>query len=193
MTDPNRRTSFFSRLTKRSKTDDSASKDWRRNGVLLTTPEDPYASSVLSPTGSNIITLIPSNAPSPVGSDDDEEEEYERRVPGLPEQSSDLSKLWTFKDHNTYRYEALASEDHFRVIELQPGAWTDKISFILRTVSWQQKPEYEAISYAWGDLTNVRSSSNEGKDFKITTSLFEALQHFRYEDRPRTLWADAVW
>jgi hypothetical protein len=190
MTDPNKRPSFFSRLTKRPKTDDHTSREWRRNGILLATPDQQMANPPILSPASGIITLIPSNAPTPAGSDD-EDEDY-TRAPG-PDYESDLRNLYTFKKDNAYKYEPLPTEDHFRVILLQPGSWTDKISFILKTVSWQEKPEYEAISYAWGEVTNVQSSSNDGKEFKITTSLFTALQHFRFPDKPRTLWADAVW
>lgn len=52
---------------------------------------------------------------------------------------------------------------------------------------------YEAISYVWGPpvfphALNLPDSSR----LWITESLHSALQHFRYEDRTRTVWADAV-
>lgn len=56
---------------------------------------------------------------------------------------------------------------------------------------WLRK--YEAISYAWGpsEFSN-HITLGGGSVLKITLSLYQALQRFRFDDRQRTLWADAI-
>jgi hypothetical protein len=57
---------------------------------------------------------------------------------------------------------------------------------------FQQFPEYEAISYCWGDPNPSHSIHCEGRSTQITTNLANGLKQLRYEDRPRTLWADQI-
>lgn len=52
---------------------------------------------------------------------------------------------------------------------------------------------FEAISYCWGEPVFSRSCSlADGGRISLTESLHSALQAFRYPDRSRNLWADAV-
>ncbi|KAK4574537.1 hypothetical protein LTR86_001378 [Recurvomyces mirabilis] len=53
---------------------------------------------------------------------------------------------------------------------------------------------FEAISYAWGTWAEneLVSMVCNGVEVKITPSLADALQRFRYGDRARYLWADAL-
>lgn len=52
---------------------------------------------------------------------------------------------------------------------------------------------FEAISYCWGAETSQQKlHMNDGSELALTQSLYSALHAFRYVDRPRTLWADAV-
>ena len=56
-------------------------------------------------------------------------------------------------------------------------------------------PEYDAVSYAWGDDTSTTSVMCNGASLKIRTNLFIALpfiHDFRPEPRTRPLWADAI-
>lgn len=53
-------------------------------------------------------------------------------------------------------------------------------------------PEYEALSYAWGELKLDRSIRLEGKPFAITANLHLALRALRYSDQERVLWVDAL-
>lgn len=93
----------------------------------------------------------------------------------------------------SYRYESLSFSNSFRVIELLGGEEEDPISCSLRNVNWSNVPEYEAISYAWGD-PNARVPVNcDGKRFEVTKNLYAALIHFRRQGKSRFLWADALW
>ncbi|EGU75666.1 hypothetical protein FOXB_13815 [Fusarium oxysporum f. sp. conglutinans Fo5176] len=49
-------------------------------------------------------------------------------------------------------------------------------------------PEYEAISYAWGDLNQKTDIICHGKRLKVTQNLYNALGHFKQRDRSRYLW-----
>jgi hypothetical protein len=53
-------------------------------------------------------------------------------------------------------------------------------------------PDYDAISYVWGDPTDTSPLECSGKTLSITKNLHSALRHFRFQDQPRVLWADAI-
>jgi hypothetical protein len=92
-----------------------------------------------------------------------------------------------------YYYEALPLAFSFRVLELLPGLPDDAISYELHLVDLTRPPDYEAISYAWGDpMKRVRTLCHN-KDLYITRNLQLALLHLRQPDRSRFLWADALW
>jgi hypothetical protein len=92
-----------------------------------------------------------------------------------------------------YLHEALPTKTSFRVLELLPGVEGDLISCRLRSVHWAELPVYEAISYAWGDPKARAPVIVNGKSLEVTVNLRTALKHFRYQDRSRVLWADAIW
>ncbi|KAE9375043.1 hypothetical protein N431DRAFT_406149 [Stipitochalara longipes BDJ] len=91
-----------------------------------------------------------------------------------------------------YEHEALPTKTSFRVLELLPGVGGDPISCLLRSVHWADLPVYEAISYAWGDPMARAPVIVDGKVLEVTLNLQTALKHFRYHDRSRVLWADAI-
>ncbi|KAI1774975.1 heterokaryon incompatibility protein-domain-containing protein [Hypoxylon cercidicola] len=56
-------------------------------------------------------------------------------------------------------------------------------------------PEYEAISYAWGQpvyTKPVRIGDSSEDTIMVTQNLDLTLRHLRYVDRPRTLWVDSI-
>ncbi len=63
----------------------------------------------------------------------------------------------------------------------------------LRTVNLDSKPEYTALSYVWGkDQTITHPILLDGLEFQATKNLVDALTHILTDDRPITLWVDAV-
>ena len=56
----------------------------------------------------------------------------------------------------------------------------------------QQRVEYSAISYAWGEPTFDRQVTVNGTEVAITRSLYGALRCFRKAEESRYLWADAL-
>ncbi|KAK8061721.1 HET-domain-containing protein [Apiospora phragmitis] len=80
-----------------------------------------------------------------------------------------------------YRYRPLADYASTRIIELQPSE------------SGHNQPEYESISYTWGDmLLTEELIVDDAFLLMITVNLRDALLRFRRHSRVRLLWADAV-
>ncbi|CAN9260775.1 unnamed protein product [Alternaria alternata] len=92
----------------------------------------------------------------------------------------------------SYTYDILPREKSLRIAELLPGFFNDDVSIQLHTVEWESLLEYEAVSYAWGDPTLKAPVFCDGHIIEVTQNLHTALSHFRYEDRSRFLWADAL-
>ncbi|GAW22121.1 hypothetical protein ANO14919_116560 [Xylariales sp. No.14919] len=93
---------------------------------------------------------------------------------------------------NTYKYTAIVAPKTVRLMHLHPGLETDPICLTLITTALESAPEFEAISYCWGSTPDERRVTCNGTALSITHSLFTGLVHFRYADRPRILWADAI-
>jgi len=55
-----------------------------------------------------------------------------------------------------------------------------------------QNPEFDALSYAWGVASDTRTITLQGQPYQITVNLFNALRDVSFDDKPRTLWADAL-
>lgn len=53
-------------------------------------------------------------------------------------------------------------------------------------------PDYQCISYVWGDASDTKDITVDGKEFKITTSLFSVLRRIRSEQECLPVWADAL-
>lgn len=81
----------------------------------------------------------------------------------------------------------------FRVMELLPGRGEDMISCKLHVTNWTDLLPYEAVSYAWGDVTKRRDIEVEGKILSVTLNIYEGLSHLRNVDKSRFLWVDAIW
>lgn len=93
---------------------------------------------------------------------------------------------------NEYRYEPLSQPNRIRVLELQPGSGDDPISVSLRNVSLDAEPQFEAISYVWGDASVRLPIRCSGHQMDVTQNLHVALMRFRNAESPRYLWADAL-
>lgn len=96
-----------------------------------------------------------------------------------------------------YKYEPLRGPDDIRLLDIHPGAAEDPIVISLRAASLSENPDFEALSYVWGDPTATREvlcrgKNDNGATLGVTANLFDALAQLRRPDRPRALWADAV-
>lgn len=79
----------------------------------------------------------------------------------------------------------------FRLLTIWPAESSDSIKCTLETAFWQTS-EYEALSYAWGDMRLFRSISIDDRTFFVTSELFAALHELRSETTKRVLWVDAI-
>lgn len=91
-----------------------------------------------------------------------------------------------------YKYELLQSPSHIRILELEPGDRTVPLRCSLVQVDLQDRPQFEALSYAWGNAGDLKIIECDGKELKITRSLHEALESLRHSNDSRRLWADAI-
>jgi len=79
-----------------------------------------------------------------------------------------------------------------RVAHILPGTWTDLISCELHVVSLDDSPQYEALSYVWGDLAITVPITVNSCKLEVTTNLSAALRRLRKEREIRVIWIDAI-
>lgn len=79
-----------------------------------------------------------------------------------------------------------------RLVVLQPAKWNSAIKCHLITKCLAEDPDYQALSYFWGDPKALQPISLQGRIVQISRNLESILRHLRYEDRERTLWIDAL-
>ncbi|KAI5917471.1 heterokaryon incompatibility protein-domain-containing protein [Camillea tinctor] len=92
-----------------------------------------------------------------------------------------------------YPYSALDREHpHIRLITLQPGIWSDKISCIVHVVPFDGEQVYETLSYVWGSPNNRKTISLNNHDFEVTDNLWLAMRRLRSPSSARVLWIDAI-
>ena len=91
-------------------------------------------------------------------------------------------------------YSALKPQQ-IRVLELDQSIHHDSvITCSLKTMSLSDstRPQYEALSYVWGDPAKRNQIILDGQPASITQNLWTALKYIRKSDASRTLWIDAV-
>lgn len=69
-----------------------------------------------------------------------------------------------------YEYSRLGGEDPIRLLKLLPGEQSEAIRCQLTAVSLSDNPEYEALSYVWGDASEWFEITCEEGTLKITQS-----------------------
>jgi hypothetical protein len=62
----------------------------------------------------------------------------------------------------------------------------------LRVVSLNEKPEYTALSYVWGEPSEKHSIVLEGRSLNITRNCFDALLDFRTRFGTTSIWVDSI-
>lgn len=91
--------------------------------------------------------------------------------------------------------ESLAARQ-IRILDILPyGTEEEKESPIqcqYHTAFLADKPEYEALSYRWGDAS-IRVEINVcGRPMYVTNNLHHALLRLRHRDEPRAVWIDQI-
>jgi len=103
-----------------------------------------------------------------------------------------------------YTYQPLAYDDSIRILILEPGERQELIQSCLVPMRLSEKPEYDAISYVWGNDEPIHEIFIDGQKAMIRTNLYSALLRFRRSPEingsqeasnrnlQRRLWADAL-
>lgn len=95
-----------------------------------------------------------------------------------------------------YTYEPLnLGRPAIRLLSLHRGGTSSEISCSLFQAELHQRDNaisYEALSYTWGSPDMTETIIVDGYHLNVTSHLYIALQHLRYEDEDRILWIDAI-
>lgn len=85
-----------------------------------------------------------------------------------------------------------AASSEIRLLTVQNAAFDEPIQCLLDHAGLESNPEYEALSYVWGDENNVLPVQVNGATIQVTVNLEAALRQLRSADTPRVLWVDAL-
>ena len=84
-------------------------------------------------------------------------------------------------------------EGAIRLLVLWPAASnSDGIKCQLAWENLRNNPDFEALSYVWGNPQDSRTIEVNGVPCPVTYNLEVALRHFRNRTAPRVLWVDAL-
>ena len=92
-----------------------------------------------------------------------------------------------------YDYDVLEGIRTIRLLELEP-ADSPQSPVICKTkqAELSQCPPFEALSYRWGDSTEIARINLNGALFQVTQSLLVSLRRLRHPTTSRWLWVDAM-
>lgn len=122
-------------------------------------------------------------------------EQVTRRSTGLSQLGDQSIEPAHANEESNYVYSSLGTSDgrtRFRLLEINPGGEDDVMTLTLSEYYLDDCPEYEALSYCWGEVTEELPISVNGANLGIRRTLGNALLRLRLEDQPRVLWADAI-
>ncbi|KAI3325744.1 HET-domain-containing protein [Xylariaceae sp. AK1471] len=91
-----------------------------------------------------------------------------------------------------YGYTAITAPRTIRLAHIHPGNENDPVQISLLITALDSVPNFESVSYCWGNPQDKGQVTCDGTTLAITNSLLTGLVYFRYKDRPRVLWADAL-
>ncbi|CAN9182339.1 unnamed protein product [Alternaria alternata] len=90
-------------------------------------------------------------------------------------------------------YQSIDSENgEIRLLEVLPGCYDDVIKIKLYAKNLNDKPTYEALSYAWGTIPSSNRAIINGCPVPVRESLDLALRRLRNPYQSRILWIDAL-
>jgi hypothetical protein len=86
-----------------------------------------------------------------------------------------------------------ARGQQIRLVRLSPAAdFNAEVQCELLRATLKRLPEYEALSYTWGDLSVTVPVLLSGHLHHVTKNLAAALRHLRHPTEDRILWIDAL-
>lgn len=94
---------------------------------------------------------------------------------------------------NRYEYKPLQSEGGvFRLLHLKGGTGRYIECELVHALLDNEKCQYEAVSYTWGEPQMQDTISFDGQQLPITLHLSQLLRDLRLPDSDRILWIDAI-
>ncbi|KAK5120890.1 hypothetical protein LTR85_005957 [Meristemomyces frigidus] len=93
---------------------------------------------------------------------------------------------------DTFTYRERLLDGEIRLLTVYAGEFASPIRCDLRIERLDDIPEYEALSYAWGDPTMSQTICIREKQCAVTESVYQALQYLRPRDDSLRIWIDAV-
>lgn len=114
---------------------------------------------------------------------------------GSPPRARPTEAMSVSDTYGVFEYTAFHDLGAIRIVEIQPSR--DGKAFIecrIVHTNLASRPEYEALSYAWGTQTEMGypSIALNGRKFLVTTNLWSAMHCLRHETETRTMWIDAI-
>ncbi|KAI0171851.1 heterokaryon incompatibility protein-domain-containing protein [Hypoxylon sp. FL1284] len=96
---------------------------------------------------------------------------------------------------SAYPYRELSGTD-VRLIRILPGDDGDVIKCHIDQIPLDSSPKYFALSYVWGDTSDMRTIKLNNHPFEVTQGLYEAMYQFRQLPDPDYtadyFWIDAI-
>jgi hypothetical protein len=89
-------------------------------------------------------------------------------------------------------YKQLTSPTTIRVLHIHPATETDPLTCSLEHCDLDDDPNYEAVSYVWGDSDLSCLITCDSKVVPVTRSLHQALRRVRSPMQLRTIWIDGL-
>lgn len=114
---------------------------------------------------------------------------------GLQSSQNEAKKSLDFEDR--FKYQPLSSQrNEIRLLQILPVRKFDGLNCGIECnishVSLDDLPDYDALSYAWGNRLDMRSISLEGHPFHVTANLHGALSRLQTSTMTRPMWIDAI-
>jgi len=85
-----------------------------------------------------------------------------------------------------------SSGGEIRLLCIQPAKFDSPIECRLKHVRLSENPEYEALSYTWGNLKEGRPITLDGNLFRVRENAESALRYLRNIKKERVIWVDAI-
>ena len=95
-------------------------------------------------------------------------------------------------DRKLYEKKLDSQHREIRTLTLKGGSHHDELSCVLKVVSLNDAPHYEALSYVWGPADDAQNIRVNDKTITVTRYLEIALRYLRKPATDRVLWIDAI-
>lgn len=96
-------------------------------------------------------------------------------------------------DNCQYQYRNLEDSIHIRLLVLSPSLSPEEdLKCFLRHVRLDNCPQYEALSYVWGEDGAPNKIAISFEHLDIKENLHDSLTALRFERKERVLWVDAL-